>query len=112
MIKYHNKTFRPSAASVNGDVNSETVFIYRQDGNIVTASYAGGTVVSGHLVALMDEEGKLDMRYHHVNEDNKIMTGTCSSTPEILVSGKMILHEKWQWTCGDMGSGSSIIEEI
>jgi len=99
-------------ASVNGDVNNETVFIYRQDGNIITASYAGGNVVSGHLIAIMDEEGKLDMRYHHINDNNILMTGTCFSTPEVLANGKMILHEKWQWTSGDMSKGESVIEEI
>ncbi|MEJ7626999.1 MAG: hypothetical protein WKF35_09060 [Ferruginibacter sp.] len=109
---YHNKTFRPATASVKGDVNNETVFIYRQDGNIITASYAGGKVVSGHLIAIMDEDGKLDMRYHHINDNNKLMTGTCCSTPEVLANGKMILHEKWQWTSGDMSKGESVIEEI
>lgn len=112
MINYHNKTFRSSSTSGHGDVNAETVFIYRQDGNIVTASYAGGYTISGHLIAIVDEKGNLDMRYHHVNTDNKLMTGTCISTPEVLKSGKLLLHEKWQWTCGNMGKGESVIEEI
>lgn len=112
MIKYHNKTFRPAAASINGDVNTETVFIYRQDGNIVTASYAGGNVLSGHLIALADEQGNLDMRYHHINTQNELMTGTCTSTPVVLGNGKIILNEKWQWTSGDMSRGESVIEEI
>ncbi len=40
------------------------------------------------------------------------MTGICHSNPEILKSGKIRLHEKWQWTSGNLTKGESIIEEI
>jgi hypothetical protein len=40
------------------------------------------------------------------------MTGICTSTPEVLENKKIILHEKWQWTSGDMSKGESVIEEI
>jgi hypothetical protein len=40
------------------------------------------------------------------------MTGKCFSKPEILINGKIRLHETWQWTSGDFLSGTSIIEEI
>ena len=76
------------------------------------ADYSGGDIVSGHLIAICDSEGALDMRYHHVNTSGKLMTGVCRSTPEILTDGRIRLHEKWQWTSGDRSSGESIIEEI
>jgi hypothetical protein len=112
MINYNNKTFRSSESTGNSETNTETIFIYRQDGNIVTASYAGGNIISGHLVGLVDSTGRLDMRYHHINTDHIIMTGTCITTPELSESGKLILHEKWQWTSGDMSKGESKLEEI
>jgi hypothetical protein len=40
------------------------------------------------------------------------MTGKCFSKPEILTNGKIRLHETWQWTSGDLSTGTSIIEEI
>jgi hypothetical protein len=52
------------------------------------------------------------MRYHQININNEIMTGKCISKPEILVDGKIRLHETWEWTSGDFSSGTSIIEEI
>jgi hypothetical protein len=52
------------------------------------------------------------MRYHHVNTSGELMTGVCVSTPEVLPTGKVRLHEKWQWTSGDQSKGESIIEEI
>jgi len=112
MVNYHRKTFRSSRTSDNGDINAETVFIFHQDENIVSASYAGGNVISGHIIAFMDEKGVLDMRYHHINTNNELMTGICTSTPEVLENKKIILHEKWQWTSGDMSKGESVIEEI
>jgi hypothetical protein len=52
------------------------------------------------------------MRYHQVNEQGELMTGTCRSKPEILPDGRIRLHETWRWTSGDGSEGSSIIEEI
>jgi len=40
------------------------------------------------------------------------MTGVCRSRLEILADGRYRLHEDWQWTSGDLSSGSSIVEEI
>ena len=31
---------------------------------------------------------------------------------ELLPDGRIRLHEKWQWTSGDLSSGESVIEEI
>jgi hypothetical protein len=60
---------------------------------------------------LVDASGKIEMRYHQVNDQDELMTGICISTPEILEKGKIRLHENWEWTSGDYSKGSSIIEE-
>jgi hypothetical protein len=112
MINYHNKVFRSVSNSESGEVNEETRFYYQQSGRIVTATYRGGAIQQGQLIALMDETGALDMRYQHVNHDGKLMTGKCISTPEVLDNGKLRLHERWQWTRGDFSSGTSVVEEI
>ena len=112
MINYNGKTFRLVNSTVNGQVNNETLFYYTQKGNIVSAQYNGGGIVNGHLIAVAAADGKLDMRYHHINNNGEIMTGICLSEPELLPNGKIRLHEKWRWTCGDKSSGISIVEEI
>jgi hypothetical protein len=61
---------------------------------------------------LVDKEGCIEMSYHQINSNNEIMTGKCFSKPEILINGKIRLHETWQWTSGDFSTGTSIIEEI
>lgn len=112
MIDYNNKTFAAEANSTNGEVSSQTLFHYRQEGNLVWADYAGGEIVKGHLIATADESGNLDMAYHHVNDRGEVRTGKCLSRPETLPNGKLRLHERWQWTNGDLSKGeSTLIEE-
>jgi hypothetical protein len=112
MIDYNDRRFAPVSNSANGEVSPEVIFHYKQTGRIVTCSYAGGRIVRGQLIALVDDEGRLDMRYHQVNERGELMTGTCLSVPEVMPNGKIRLHETWQWTSGDGTLGSSVLEEI
>ena len=88
------------------------MFHYKQEGNILTASYQGGKIVCGHLLGLVNEKGEISMCYHQINEKGELMTGKCQSKPEILANGKIRLHETWVWTSGDCSEGESIIEEI
>ena len=112
MINYHNRQFSSVRNSENGDVSEATEFHYTQAGNIVSAKYAGGKIIEGHLIGVVDQEGNIDMRYHHVNDQGLLMTGICHSVPEVLTDGRVRLHESWQWTSGDMSSGESIVEEV
>tara|TARA_R110002020_G_scaffold460635_1_gene679219 strand:+ start:864 stop:1202 length:339 start_codon:yes stop_codon:yes gene_type:complete len=111
MIDYNGKIFKPIENTENGETSSETVFLYKQVGNILTSEYSGGKIKKGHLIGLVDENGNIDMRYHQVNNNGEIMTGICKSNPEILENGKIRLYESWQWTSGDKSKGESIIEE-
>lgn len=110
-MNYHDKIFHPVSNSENGEVDKGVQFHYIQNDNIVTCEYRGGRIRSGHLIALVDENGCLDMRYHQVNTHGEMMTGICRSTPEILPNGKIRLHEKWKWTAGDFSEGESVLEE-
>ncbi|SMG46701.1 n-acetylglutamate synthase [Arenibacter troitsensis] len=111
-MNYNNKKFKTILNSNNGETSSETIFEYRQKGNILTSEYQGGQIVKGQLIGLVDKEGNIDMRYHQVNDKGELMTGVCHSRPEILSNGKIRLHENWQWTSGDRSFGTSVIEEI
>jgi hypothetical protein len=90
---------------------ARTRFLYRQCGSRVWATYGGGRVRFGSLVAVGDEQGRLDMRYHHVNPDGELRTGVCVASPEWLPNGRLRLIEDWRWTNGDGSSGRSILDE-
>ena len=111
-MNYHNKKFKPVSNTENAETSGDTVFLYQQNGRILTSEYSGGQVVKGHLIGLVDEEGNIDMRYHQVNREGVLMTGVCRSRPEIMENGKVRLHEEWQWTSGNQSKGESILEEI
>lgn len=111
-IDYDDRTFASIANSAAGDVGSGTLFHYRQQGDVVWATYEGGGIAFGTLIARVLKDGALDMRYQHVTVDGVIKAGRCSSQPEILVDGRIRLHERWQWTEGGTDAGESMIEEV
>ncbi|WP_127532182.1 n-acetylglutamate synthase [Paenibacillus kobensis] len=111
-LQFDGKTFRSTSSTSNGEVNEATLFRYWQNGDIVWAEYDGGGIRQGHLLGVIREDGTLDARYHHVNEAGELMTGICKTVPELLPSGKLRLHESWQWTCRDHSAGQSVVEEI
>ena len=112
MINYNNKQFKAILNSDNGEISAETIFQYKQTDHILTAEYAGGAIIKGQLIGIVDDLGNIEMHYHHLNAKNEFMTGICKSKPTYLANGKLRLHENWQWTSGDKSSGNSIIEEL
>jgi hypothetical protein len=112
MIDYDAREFRSVANSDGGDVDDTTTFHYHQRDNIVWATYEGGAVLFGTLLAQVDTLGNLDMRYQHVSVDGVFKSGRCQSRPEILSDGRLRLHERWRWTDGAEGAGESIVEEL
>jgi hypothetical protein len=111
MINYNGKIFKPISNTDNGETSSETLFIYQQEGQILTSEYSGGKIIHGHLIGLVNQDGEINMSYHQVNNQGQLMTGVCKSKPEIMDNGKIRLHEQWQWTNGECSKGESIIEE-
>lgn len=109
---YNNKIFCPASNTPNGEVDNTTRFHYHQEGSIVWAEYSGGQITRGALIATVQEDGSLDMRYHHVNTAGELMTGKCRSFPEKLEDGRLRLKETWQWTSGDGSIGESVVEEV
>lgn len=111
-IDYNHRFFRGVSNSSGGDVDGDTVFHYRQKGDVVWATYEGGAVRFGTLTALILPDGRLDMRYQQIAASGVFKTGRCVSVPEVLPDGRISLHESWQWREGGEGLGHSGVEEI
>ncbi len=111
-MNYDKKRFRPVQNTENGETSAETIFEYRQSGNILTAEYEGGQIKKGHLIGLVSDDGTIEMHYHQVNTKGELMTGICFSKPKIMENGKIRLYETWEWTSGDKSKGTSILEEL
>jgi hypothetical protein len=111
-INYHDRYFAPVTTSGNGEAGEGTLFHYRQDGPIVWATYRGGAIRLGSLIAQVGADGSLEMRYQHINVSGEFMYGKCQSRPEVLRDGRLRLHERWEWLSGDRSTGESVIEEV
>ena len=111
-MNYNNKKFRVFENTENGETTTETIFEYKQNENILTSEYSGGHIVRGHLIGLVDDNGKIEMSYHQINTKGELMTGICSSEPELTGNGKIKLYENWEWTSGDKSSGKSVLIEM
>ena len=109
---FDSRIFLTTANTANGNCTSDTRFRYRQSGSRIWATYDGGAVRFGSIVAVGDSRGRLDMRYQHVDIANQLRTGKCTASPELLTDGRIRLHEEWQWTNGDFSEGRSVVEEI
>jgi SAM-dependent methyltransferase len=111
-LSYHERIFASVANSASGDVGAATRFHYRQEGGTVWATYRGGAVRLGTLIARVLPDDSLDVRYQHVTTGGELKAGRCLSRPEVLADGRIRLHERWQWTEGGSDAGESIVEEV
>jgi hypothetical protein len=89
-----------------------TEFRYRQDGNLLSATYSGGAIRMGQILGVVNQDGSLRFHYQHLTEQDELRSGVCVSTPERLPDGRIRLHESWEWLSGDKSTGSSIVEEF
>jgi hypothetical protein len=112
MVNYNGRNFVSIENTENGEVSSQTFFEYKQEGNIISATYGGGDIVQGTLIGIVRNDGCLEFRYNHVNSRSEIRGGKCVSTPKILPDGRIRLYENWQWLDAETTEGSSIIEEV
>lgn len=83
-LNFDQRRFVLASNTPNGDCGIETRFHYRQQGNRIWATYDGGRVRFGSLVAVGNTQGRLDMRYQHADSAGRIRNGKCNASPEIL----------------------------
>jgi hypothetical protein len=93
-----------------GEVNTETLFEFTQDGSVVSAHYAGGKVRLGYLVGTISEEG-LHFRYAQVDNTGRIDGGYSTCEIERTAEGRLQLAEHFKWDSRE-GSGTNLYEEI
>ncbi len=108
----NNKFFKASSNSESGEVSEDTVFHYRQDGTIIWGTYRGGEVKFGTLSGYIKDGKHLVFHYQHLNQTGTFKGGVCNSEVSTNPAGKIVLHEKWEWTLGGEGTGQSVLVEF
>ncbi|MCL6295705.1 hypothetical protein [Jejuia spongiicola] len=102
----NNKTFSLIENSKNGKVNSETIFNYKQEGNIVTADYFGGSIKYGKIIATLNNN-TLDMLYQCITTENELKAGKAIAKISLTTNNKMMLKLNWEWLGNKNESGIS-----
>ncbi len=95
-INFNHKTFSLLANSENGKVNTETIFEYKQDGNIVTADYYGGTIRCGKIIAVLNGT-QLNMLYQCITTKNELKSGKAIAEISFTENDKIKLKLNWEW---------------
>jgi hypothetical protein len=109
MFNYNGKRFRSTTAGPDGD---SPVALYRQDGDLVWAEFAGHDVRRGLLAGTCAPDGTLTFAYCMVLNSGEVISGRCASTPQLLDDGRIRLHEKWERYGPHTASGISYLEEV
>ena len=110
-FNFKNKKFALIQNSDNGQVNTETVFNYNQDGNLVTADYFGGTIKYGKIIADL-KDNELNMLYQCLTTDNELKAGKALAQISLTENDKIKLSLDWEWLTNGSEKGKSEYIEI
>lgn len=108
---FNNKRFALIQNSDNGQVNTETIFNYKQDDNLVTADYFGGTIKYGKIIAALKGD-ELNMLYQCLTTDNQLKAGKALAQIMHTENGKIKLSLDWEWLTNGNDKGKSEYIEI
>ncbi|NMH89805.1 hypothetical protein [Flavivirga algicola] len=95
-FNFNNKIFSLIENSEKGKVNSETIFKYKQEGNLVTAEYYGGPIKYGKIIAHL-ENNKLDMLYQCITTESELKAGKAIANISLTSNNKIKLKLNWEW---------------
>ncbi|MEA9412672.1 hypothetical protein [Flavobacterium sp. PL02] len=110
-FNFNNKKFALIQNSDNGQVNTETIFNYKQDDNLVTADYFGGTIRYGKIIAELKGD-ELNMLYQCLTTDNQLKAGKAIAKIELTENNKIKLSLNWEWLTNGNDKGKSEYIEI
>jgi hypothetical protein len=93
-----------------GQVDGDTLFIFSQHGNTVSARYAGGTVELGYLVGSL-ATGVLVFRYCQIDRQGAVHGGRSVCDVTRLSDGRIRLREHFHWESRE-GQGTNVLEQV
>lgn len=96
VFNFNNKTFSLIENSELGETSNETIFKYKQDGNLVTADYYGGSIKYGKIIAHLIDD-KLNMIYQCITTNNELKSGKALANISLTENNKIKLKLNWEW---------------
>jgi len=110
-VNFNNKTFALIENSQKGKVNADTVFKYKQEGDLVTADYQGVTIRCGKIIAKLKGD-ELLMLYQCLTIDDELKAGKAIAKVSFTNTNKLKLDLDWEWITDGNEQGTSQFIEI
>jgi hypothetical protein len=97
--------------SPRGVVNHLTIFSFSQNGDLVSAHYAGGPILAGYLVGMIHGQ-KISFSFCQQEPDGNHTSGSSDCDIRYNEQGKLQLVEHFTWSEDRGGSGVNILQEL
>ncbi|MCM3768249.1 hypothetical protein [Neobacillus niacini] len=107
MVNFHNKIFISTTNQDKGGSTSETTFYFKQNKNIVKATYNGRNIVYGELIGMFNDQGVLKAAFNQLNAASQFVGGTC-----ILRPMEKTLRGVWTYAGENTVEKELILEEL
>lgn len=109
-FEFDGKTMNAPVTAPNGVINAETIFQFEQEGELITAEYAGGGVKMGYLIGKM-VGGKFEFQYTQMDQSGRLDGGHSLCDLEQTEDGRIRIIEHFEWSTQE-GKGTNVIEEL
>lgn len=110
-MNLNNKKF-VTTQNKNGLSSDETIFYYKQEGNIISATYKGGAIKKGLIIGKQIEDSKIELLYQCITIEGELKAGHSIGKVSFTNEGKLKLNLDWNWINGDLSKGKSEYIEI
>jgi hypothetical protein len=101
---------RPVRTSASSIISRDTLFEFTQDGQVVSARYAGGRIVLGALVGVREGD-ILTFRYAQVHADGNLEGGRSECRVSTSANGLMQIEERFTWD-SEAAQGVNVLEAV
>lgn len=108
----NNKKFHLVQNSSSGQVDQRTEFHFKQEDDLVSAEYFGGSIQLGKILATFRKNDLLDMRYHCITTDDEFKCGKALAKVSLNEQGKICLDLDWEWIGDEQTQGRSAYVEL
>lgn len=100
------------ASNAFGLSDASTVFHYHVEDHVITGSYQGGHIRTGHLVGRATGHDTIELLYQCLTAEGELLAGWSRGTVGVDLAGRTTLNFVWGWLSGASGGGESSYVEL
>jgi hypothetical protein len=101
-----------TSGNAGGISNSQTLFEYSVDGDMIFGTYAGGDILQGQMVGRVLSDETIALLFHCVTGDMRLLAGEAVGTVGMNQAGRATLDFEWASFSGDRSRHRASYMEI